>query len=78
MVGATFQCSFDNFKASIRSPQNRNFKVSAGLRPAKNQEIDTNLEKCWGKIDSFLPWTQNLNGVPRPSFYTQVQNSCVC
>ena len=28
-------------------------------------------------MDSFLPWTSNLNWTLRPSFYTQVQNFCV-
>ena len=45
---------------------------------ANNQKIDKKFKFCLGKIDSFLPWTQNFNWALRPSFYTQVQNSCVC
>jgi hypothetical protein len=27
---------------------------------AKYQKFDRKLKKCWGKINSFLPWTKNL------------------
>ena len=44
---------------------------------ANYQNIDTKLKKCGGKFYLFLPWTQNRNWLPRPSFYSQVQNSSV-
>ena len=43
---------------------------------ANYQKIDK-LKKYWGQIYSFLPWTQNLKWTLRPSFCTQVKNSCV-
>ena len=44
---------------------------------AKYQNIDRTLKKCWGKFCLFLPRTQSRYWLPRPSFYTQVQNSFV-
>ena len=41
------------------------------------QKFDRKLKKYWGQMDSFLPWTQNLKWIPRPSFCNQVKNSCV-
>ena len=46
------------------------------LSMANYQKINKKFKKCWGKINSFLPWTQNWNWTLRPSFYAQVQNSC--
>ena len=44
---------------------------------ANYQKINRKLKKYWGKIDSFLPWTQILKWTLRPSFCTQVKSSCV-
>ena len=44
---------------------------------AKYQKINRKLKKYWGKIDSFLPWTQILKWTLRPLFCTQVKSSCV-
>ena len=33
------------------------------------QKIDKKFKKCWGQIESFLPWSQNLNLTLRPSFF---------
>ena len=40
----------------------------------KLPEIERKLKKYWGKIDPFLPWSQNLKWTPRPLFCTQVKN----
>ena len=42
----------------------------------KLPEFDEKFKKCRGKIDSFLPWTQDSNWTLRLLFYAQVQNSC--
>ena len=44
---------------------------------ANYQKINRKLKKYWGKIDSFLPWTQNLKWTLGPSFCTQVKKLCV-
>ena len=41
---------------------------------ANYQKINRKLEKYWGKIDLFLPCTQNLKWSLRPSFCTQVKS----
>ena len=37
---------------------------------ANYQKINKKLKKYWGKIDSFLPWTQKLKWSLRPLFCT--------
>ena len=44
---------------------------------ANYHKINRKLKKYWGKIHSFLPWTQILKWTLRPLFCTQVKSSCV-